>query len=68
MNTFAIGLEDKDIHYLEQAGLACITMKQVPYWARPFHDITVYGGESPILAYVSDVSEQYPYVITVKRA
>jgi hypothetical protein len=28
----------------------------------------VYGGESPILAYVSDVSEQYPYVITVKRA
>ena len=63
MNNFAIGLEDKDIHYLEQAGLACITMKQVPYWARPFHDITVYGGESPI-----DVSEQYPYVITVKRA
>jgi len=35
MSSFAIGLEDQDIHYLEHTGFACLTLKAVPHWARP---------------------------------
>lgn len=66
MSNFAIGLEDSDARYLERVGFACITLKQVPYWARPSHNITVYGGRAPVQAYVYDVTEQAPYVVTLK--
>ena len=67
MSSFAIGLEDPDILYLEHTGFTCLTLKAVPHWARPSQDLTVYGGHEPMQAYVSDVSEQYPYAVTVRR-